>query len=90
MIPPTPENGPRDAGGWLDEHLQDGYKKTADQARLTGFLDRSKVLLPERGMRSFRRMEKAIQQIAAAIRSGIHVVTPPDPPAPETNPPSSS
>src|SRR5206468_4107275 len=34
-LPPDIEQAPRDAKGWLDDNLTDGYTSTDDQERLT-------------------------------------------------------
>jgi len=68
------EIAPRDAKGWFRSVMQTGYKPTRDQAELTRLVDLD--LIRQREMRSFRRLEAAIQELVGAIRSGNHAVTP--------------
>jgi len=70
------EESPRNAKGWLGSVVQGGYKPTRDQAALTDLLDLGFVR--DRGLRSFRRLESAVAELVAAIRSDSHVVTPLD------------
>jgi hypothetical protein len=70
------EAKPRDAKQWLRQHMDSGYKPTTDQEPLTRLLVANLGSLRARGLRSFRRLESAIQQLVDAIRSGNHVVTP--------------
>src|SRR5262249_42034997 len=49
------EQNPRDAKGWLNGVIEDGYKPTRDQAALTDLVDLQAVR--NRNMRSFRRFE---------------------------------
>ena len=71
------EKSPRDAKGWLSKVVQGGYKPTRDQAALTDLLDLQ--LVRDQGLRSFRRLESAVAELVAAIRSESHVATPSDP-----------
>jgi hypothetical protein len=73
-IPGDPESAPRDAKGWLRGVMKAGYSPTRDQAELTRLVDLS--LVRQKGMRSFRRLERAIGELVAAIRSGEHAATP--------------
>jgi hypothetical protein len=75
QTPPNPDTSPRDAKGWLRRVMATGYKPARDQAALTRLVDLS-VIRRRKEVRSFRRMESAIGEIVAAIRSGNHVVTP--------------
>jgi len=68
------EENPRDAKGWLAKVVVGGYKPTRDQAALTDLLDLQ--LVRDRRLRSFRRLESALAELVAAIRSECHVVTP--------------
>lgn len=68
------EESPRDAKGWLNKVVEGGYKPTRDQAALTDLVDLAMVR--ERKLRSFQRLENAVSELVAAIRSGKHVVTP--------------
>lgn len=67
----------RDAKGWLKMAIQGGYKVTRDQITLTQWLDLQ--LVRNRGMRSFQRLESAVGELVAAIRSEKHVATPSGP-----------
>jgi hypothetical protein len=51
-----------------------GYKPAKDQKALTEMVDLQ--VIRKRGLRSFRRLEDALQQLADAIRNNRHVVTP--------------
>jgi hypothetical protein len=74
---PNLEEAPRDAKGWLRKCMDGGYKETRDQEALTRLvLDHLPIL---RHLRSFQRLENALQQLVHAIRSGTHVVTPAEP-----------
>ena len=68
------EDAPRDAKGWLKKNMIAGYKETADQQPLTELVDLGAIR--RRQLRSFRRLENAIQQLVTAIRTVNHVVTP--------------
>jgi hypothetical protein len=70
------ESAPRDAKGWLDAHMEEGYKNTRDQELLTQLMIHHLDTIRSRNMRSFRRLESAVVQLVAGIRSGNHVVTP--------------
>lgn len=67
------ESAPRGAKEWLRDNLKDGYKPTRHQAELTRRIDLE--LLPKR-MRSFRRLDHAVQELIEAARSGCHIVSP--------------
>lgn len=73
-IPADPESAPRDAKGWFRTLLKTGYKPTRDQAELTWLVNLTSIR--NRNMRSFLRLESAISELVAAIRSGNHAVTP--------------
>lgn len=80
------EVAPRGAKGWLQQHMASGYKPTVDQAPLTKLLLEDLASIRARNMRSFRRLESALEQLVRAIRSGKHALTPalesaPDPPS---------
>jgi hypothetical protein len=76
VLPPDPEKGPRSAKQWLGRHMASAYKPTTDQEPLTRLLVEDLEPLRQRGLSSFRRLERALQQLVTAIRSGNHVVTP--------------
>jgi hypothetical protein len=58
---------------WLTRNRREGYKPTRHQKALTGTLDLERVA---RRMRSFRRLETAVQEIIAATRAHRHIVSP--------------
>ena len=68
------EQNPRAAKEWLREAMVDGYKPTRDQASLTRLIDLQ--LIRNREMRSFQRLESAVNELATAIREGVHIVSP--------------
>jgi hypothetical protein len=57
-----------------------GYKPAEHQAALTKLMNDHLDVLRQRPMRAFARLEKAVREVADAIRRGKHVVTP-SPPA---------
>jgi hypothetical protein len=59
--------------GWLEQHSP-GYRPTRDQASLTELLDFQVVR--GKGVRSFQRLEHAIEQLLDAAAGGSHVATP--------------
>jgi len=68
------EAAPRDAKKWLSQHAGIAYKPTIHQAVLTRQVDLA--LVRQRNLRSFQRLEKSLQALIEAMRSGKHVVTP--------------
>jgi hypothetical protein len=77
MVPASDlEQAPRDAKGWLDGCMEEGYKNTRDQEPLTrlmlGHLDGVRA----RNLRGFRRLERALLQLVEAIRSNKPIVSP--------------
>jgi hypothetical protein len=68
------EDAPRDAKGWLSRNMHSVYKEATHQRPLTEMADLS--LIRNRGLRSFRRFENALQQLIDAIRSDQHIATP--------------
>lgn len=75
------EEAPRDAKRWLDSQMDGGYKETRDQEPLTQLMIHHLDVIRSRSLRSFRRLENALTQILAGLRSGTHTVTPAEPPA---------
>ena len=71
------EQNPRDAKKWLKQRLPTGYAETTDQALLTQIVEIKAIR--QRGMRSFRRLENALNQLVNAVRTGQHIVTPAPP-----------
>jgi hypothetical protein len=61
------------AKGWLQKHCP-GYRPSRDQASLTELLDLQVVR--SKKLRSFQRLEHAIEQLADAAGRGSHVSTP--------------
>lgn len=71
--PAAPEESPRDAKGWLHDHLTGGYNPTEHQLELTRAVqDWTAVRL----LRSFKRLEHALAQLATAVATGRHIVSP--------------
>jgi hypothetical protein len=70
------EAAPRDAKKWLRQHMHSAYKQTIDQEPLTRLLVEDLGPLRSSGLRGFRRLKKALQELTNAIRSGTHIVTP--------------
>jgi Domain of unknown function (DUF4276) len=74
----VPENdlevSPRDAKGWLNGAIKDGYKQTRDQADIVDLVNLQAIR--DRKMRSFRRFEAAVSRLATAIRSEKPIVDP--------------
>lgn len=72
--PSDPEVAPKTAKAWLSKHIDCGYKPTRDQLVLTELLTVENFRTG--GCRSFARLESAIQQLAMAIKTGVHLATP--------------
>lgn len=68
------ENSPRDAKGWFRKIVEGGYRPTRDQAALTELVELQSIR--SRGLRTFKRLESAVSQLIASIRSDTHVATP--------------
>lgn len=68
------EVSPRDAKRWLSEHSETKYKPARDQAQLTNSVDLA--LIRQRNMRSFLRLEHAIQELVSAFSSDQPIATP--------------
>jgi hypothetical protein len=64
----------RDAKGWLNRNMVNGYRETTDQKELTRLVDLDEIR--RRQIRSFRRLENAVSQLIEANRSGTHICTP--------------
>lgn len=73
-LPPDPENGYRDAKGWLNRNLATGYSPTRDQEQLVRLIDWSVVA--EKKPRSFVRLQSALSRLADAVRAGVHISDP--------------
>jgi hypothetical protein len=72
-LPPTPEEDPRGAKEWLHDHLTDGYNPTDRQLELTRAVQ---DWTPARTLRCFRRLEHALIELAIAVATGKHIVSP--------------
>jgi hypothetical protein len=58
---------------WLEQHCR-GYRPRLDQSALTELLDLNVVRA--KNLRSFSRLDHAIDQLLAAVGSGSHISTP--------------
>ena len=67
------EEMPRDAKKRIRDIVKGGYREVIDQPKFTGNLD---VTALRSRMRSFRRFENALKQLADAAEDGHHVCTP--------------
>jgi hypothetical protein len=72
-VPPDPEESPRDAKGWLHAHLADGYNPTDNQVELTRAI---RDWTPVRVLKCYRRLQHAIIQLATAVSTGQHIISP--------------
>ncbi len=70
------EETPRDAKGWLNDRIDAGYQPTRDQGLITRLMLDHLAAIREREMRSFRRLEHALQQLVGAVRDNAHTVSP--------------
>jgi hypothetical protein len=68
------ENDMKGAKEWIKRHTRTPYKPTRHQEEWTKTLDPDAPLL--QGMRSFKRLHHAIEQLAQAVRDGQPVCTP--------------
>lgn len=68
------ELAPRDAKGAMRRLMASGYKPTMHQAPLTELMDLE--CIRRRPMRSFRRLESAVEQLIAAFRDQKPIVSP--------------
>jgi len=59
---------------WLAQHMKNGYNPTIHQLPLVNMLDLR--MLRASGLRSFARLEHALDELVAAIRVANHVSTP--------------
>ena len=73
-LPENVEVAPRGAKGWLKRNLDGGYKETQDQVTLTRHINFDH--LRGQQIRSFRRLEHALTELATAIATGQHIVSP--------------
>ncbi|MFI5381659.1 MAG: DUF4276 family protein [Tepidisphaerales bacterium] len=68
------ETAPRDAKRWLSKRMVNGYKPTQDQAMLAEIVDLNAIRA--RNLRSFRRLESALDTLIDAVRNGQPVISP--------------
>jgi len=68
------EQSPRDAKGWMRTAIDGGYKPTRDQAILSEMIDLQ--MIRDKQLRSFQRLETAVESLVTAMRSGNHLVSP--------------
>lgn len=73
-LPENVEEAPRGAKGWLKKNLDGGYKEAEDQVILTRAINFEH--LRNQSIRSFRRLEHALTELATAIASEQHIVSP--------------
>jgi hypothetical protein len=73
-LPENVEVAPRGAKEWLKKNLDGGYKEREDQVRLTRAINFEHLRM--QSIRSFRRLEHALTELATAIASGQHIVSP--------------
>lgn len=79
-VPTAPEEAPRDAKGWLHDHLAGGYNPTEHQLELTRAIGDWATV---RMLRSFQRLEHSLEELATAVATNRHIVSP----APSAGPP---
>lgn len=68
------ELAPRDAKGFFDRALSCGYRPALHQASITELVDLDTIR--QQDMRSFRRLENAIDEMIDAFRGNRHIVSP--------------
>ena len=68
------ELAPRDAKGFFKKALSGGYRQTHHQAAIAELVDLNAIR--QQNLRSFRRLENAIDEIVEAFRGNRHVVSP--------------
>ena len=64
----------RDCKGWLRENMQRPYNPTIHQEPMARLLDLQR--LRDRNVRSFMRLEHAVDELIMAVRSGKHISSP--------------
>jgi hypothetical protein len=72
-LPPSPEEYPRDAKGWLHDNLTEGYNPVIRQLELTQAIA---DWTPARTLRCFQRLEHALQELAFAASTRQHLISP--------------
>jgi hypothetical protein len=73
-LPPQIEEAPRNAKGWLNKNLQSGYKEMRHHEMLTRLVNLEEIR--KQSLRSFTRLESALQQLVDALESGKHIASP--------------
>ena len=73
-LPDDVEVSPRDAKKWFGKRIDGGYRPTRDQATLTKWIE--PALLREKKVRSFKRLEAAVEKLVEGIENGTHSATP--------------
>jgi hypothetical protein len=73
-LPGDLELAPRDAKKWLVAQMETGYRASRDQVALTEAVELNAVR--KCNLRSFRRLEHAIQLLIEAQRRNEHIATP--------------
>lgn len=68
------EASPRDAKGVFKAAFSESYKPSVDQASITRMVDLQQIR--DRKMRSFTRLEHAVDQLVAAFLDSRHIVSP--------------
>ncbi len=68
------EESPRNAKGFFEGVLSSNYRPNLHQAAITGLVDLN--MIRDRQMRSFRRLENAIDEIVSTLTTGRHIVSP--------------
>ena len=76
LVPPTGdiELAPRDAKGFFKKVLSCGYRPVLHQASITELVDLDTIR--QQNMRSFRRLENALDEMIDASRDNRHIVSP--------------
>jgi hypothetical protein len=72
-LPSSPEESPRDAKGWLHENLADGYNPTDRQLELSRAV---RDWTPVTSLNCFQRLEHALKELAIAVATSRHIVSP--------------
>ena len=68
------EESPRNAKGFFESVLSNNYRPSLHQASITSLVDLN--LIRQRKMRSFRRLENAIDEMISSLDTGRHIVSP--------------
>lgn len=68
------EAHPRDAKGWLNGLVENGYNPARDQEALTRMVDLDAIRARE--LRSFRRLDAAVSSLREAVLNDRHIASP--------------